>query len=194
MTKEPKKILILFALFTLLSFFLVSSSSIASDVKSKKAVLIIAFIDFNDTEYSLTKEILENNGFKTTIASSQKGKATSSDREVQVELLIDEVNVSDYDAVIFIGGFGAAEEYIDNPMAKKIVQEAAKQKKILAAICAAQGIIHNADVIEYKLSTPMPPGKNVRIDGNVILGGGPSDSKFFAETIVNLVDKVYSHQ
>jgi protease I len=184
MKGKIRKVLIIFTLLALPYFIFALNYTMASDAKSKKAVLIIAYNDFEEHDYFQTKKSLEKNGISIKIVSSQKGKAKGSALEVSVDLLIDQLNVSDYDAIIFIGGLGVVEEYYDNPKADQIAREAAKQGKVLASIGVANRIIYNADVVEYQLPTQRPPGENVIIKENVILGQGHSDIKPFAEAII----------
>lgn len=176
----------------LASFILVLIGTVSAN-EIKKAAIIIAFSDFNDTEYSLTRSALEKNNVLVRVVSSRSGKAKSGDLAVPVDLLIEQLIVSEYAAVIFIGGLGVADEYYDNPGVDEITREAVKQGKILAGICAAQRIIYKSDAIEYKLPDhTIPPGQNVRVEGKVILGGGPGDAKLFAKAIVNALNGVHT--
>jgi len=75
--------------------------------KTKKAVLIIASDNFRDEELFETKRELERANVKTVIASTKmtvsKGMLGA---KAQPEILVDELSVDDYDAIIFVGGSG----------------------------------------------------------------------------------------
>jgi protease I len=127
--------------------------------------------------------------------------ATGGSLKVKPDLLIDDINVSDFDAIVFIGGFGCA-EYFDNPVAHKIAKEALGQDKILAAICMAPRILANAGVLEGKKATCFPSvrenikakgaivtGEMVERDTNIITGNGPGASTKFGETIASALNK-----
>ena len=82
--------------------------------ESKKILMIIAFRDFRDEEYFLPKEIFEKEGFIVKTASTKKGTALGADGgEVEVDFSLDEVDVSQFDAILFVGGPGAL-KYLDN--------------------------------------------------------------------------------
>ena len=156
---------------------------------TKKALVIIAFEGFRDEEYSEPKAILEKSGIQVITASTQidtaKGKLGML---AKVDILLDQVKVDDYDAILFIGGPGCYGFY-DDPIAHKIAQEAVSQAKILGAICAAPGILANAGVLKGKKATMFMDdgtlakgnatytGKGVEIDGIIITATGPQTAK-----------------
>ncbi len=113
----------------------------------KKAVLIIATDNFRDDELYETKRMLDTAGVQTTIAASRQGIARGMlGNMAQPEVSLNRLRVDDYDAVVFVGGPGAA-EYFDNPVALNIARDAASKRKILAAISIAPTILANANVL-----------------------------------------------
>lgn len=118
----------------------------------KKALLIIAHNDFRDEEYFIPKQILENNGIKVKTASNERGIAIGRfGGEADVDFLLEEINVKDFDAIVFIGGSGA-KELLDNEISYNVAKQAANGK-ILAAICIAPVILANAQVLNKKKCT-----------------------------------------
>ena len=116
----------------------------------KKAVLIIAYRNFQDKEYSVTREVLENGGMEVKTAASQKGIAEGVfGLKAGVDLLVAEVNPVDFDAVVFIGGGGAL-DYLDNKISYNLASETINQNKILAAICIAPVILAKAGLLKNK--------------------------------------------
>jgi protease I len=114
---------------------------------------------------------------------------------VKPDILIHDVQVKDYDAVVFIGGFGCT-EYFDNPIAHKIARQALEQGKILAAIELAPTILANAGLLNGKKATAsrsyilkqrgaIYTGEHVERDGNIITGSGPNAATEFGEAIVS---------
>lgn len=172
-------------------------------LSNKKVLFIIAFKGFQDHEYSTTRRILETKGAKVDVASSSLGKATGKlgEQQVEINLTINEINLTNYDAVIFIGGPGAL-EYVDNSQAHTIAQEAIKENKILAAICIAPEILAKAGVLKGKKATvwssiidrsPIEVLENaganyvdeeVVVDGNIITANGPNAAEKFAREIL----------
>ncbi len=175
---------------------------------NKQALLIIAFNGYQDKEYEDTRNVLESNGVKITLASNLKGMAQGSlGNNVNVNLLISEVKVDQYDAIIFIGGPGAATAFQENLEAHRLAQEAISQNKILAAICISPTILAKAGVLKNKKATVWSSftnkspveilkqngaeyvDQNVVIDGKIITANGPETTKEFGKTIIQLLVK-----
>jgi len=164
---------------------------------AKSAVIIIAFEGFRDEEYVEPKKILEKAGIEVTTASSKVGIAKGKlGISVKVDISLKEVNILDYDAIIFVGGPGSY-AYFDDPVAQGIARDAVKEQKILAAICAASAILANAgvlkgvkaacfagvsDILKEKGAVYDPSGLGV--DGKIITADGPAHAKQFGEKIV----------
>jgi protease I len=169
---------------------------------NKKIAIIIAFRDFQDKEYFGTKEVLETAGVKTTTVSAKKETAIGVyGGEVNADLIVQEMNIQDYDAVVFIGGGGAL-KYLDNEVCYKIIKETVKAGKVLGAICISPVILAKAGVLKNKKATvwssPLDKGpikilkengaeyldEDVVIDGKIITANGPSSATKFGETII----------
>ena len=167
-----------------------------------KIALIIAFRNFCDEEYFIPQDIFLKAGFDIKTISSEKGLAIGgSGGEAEVDISFEDFNISEFDAIVFVGGPGAY-KYIDDQSIWQIVRDTIKQEKILAAICIAPVILARAGVLEAKKATvwsSVMDKKPIRIleengakyqdkavvqDGKIITANGPSSAKEFAETIV----------
>jgi protease I len=170
-----------------------------------KIAIVIAFRNFRDEEYFIPKEIFEKAGGEVTTFSTALGTAVGvHGGETQAEKVLEEFRVSDFEAVVFVGGAGAR-ELIDNPDAHHIAQEAVRANKVLAAICIAPTILAKAGVLFGKKATvwssPMDKtavkilreeGVNYReddvvVDGKIVTARGPGAAEEFALTILQLL-------
>jgi protease I len=123
------------------------------ELMKKNIAIIIASKDFRDEEYFETKEVLESRGFKTKTFSNEKGIALGRfGNEVEVNNLIDDLNVDEFDAVVFIGGSGAT-RFLDNETSYKIATEAMDKGKVLAGICIAPVILAKANALKGRRCT-----------------------------------------
>jgi protease I len=115
--------------------------------------------------------------------------------KARADILLKDVMVKDFDAVVFIGGSGA-EQYTDDPLSHKIAQESVAEGKITAAICLGPVILANAGILKDKKATCYPTngdkltaaGVNytaslVEKDGNIITADGPNSAQEFGEEI-----------
>lgn len=176
-------------------------------LENRKIAMIIAFREFQDEEYLISKQTLEMAGAKIVTASTSLGTAIGKmGGEVKVDLTLDELKAGDYNAVLFIGGPGAA-KYIDDPQARQIAREVADGAMVLGAICITPAILARAGVLSGKRATvwsnimdksavkilkeegvkyqPEP----VVIDGKIITADGPASAKKFAEAIIEAIEK-----
>lgn len=166
-------------------------------ISGKNVLMIVASRNFRDEEYLEPRSVLENAGAKITIASSSlevsKGMLGA---KVKPDILVGDVDVADYDAILFIGGPGSS-EYFNDPKAHSIAREAVDADKVLGAICIAPSTLANAGVLEGKKATcffsekgnlvkrgSAYTGRGVEVDGNIITSDGPRSAREFGETIL----------
>jgi len=171
-------------------------------LQGKKVAMIVAFRNFRDAEYFVPKEILEKAGAKITTASTKIGTAIGADGgDTEVDLLLPNLNVADFDAVVFIGGPGCL-EYLDNENSYKVARETITQNKILGSICISPVILAKAGVLKEKRATvwssPLDRGpvkilkengaiyedRDVVQDGKIITANGPDAAEEFGKKLV----------
>ena len=171
----------------------------------KKIALVIAFRDFRDEEYFIPKQTLESAGAIITTASTSLGKAIGKlGGEAEINVLLEDIKVEDYDAVLFIGGPGAA-NYIEDETCHRIARETVGANKVLGAICIAPAILAKAGVLEGKKATVWSSAMDksavkilkesgaeclvdsVVVDGNIITASGPQAAKEFAQKIIDKI-------
>lgn len=165
--------------------------------KLKRAVLIIPEVNYSEEELAKTKSGLQAGGVKVDVACTNirqakgnRGGSTIPDKSVA------DINVADYDAVVFIGGNGS-QQYWDDPTAHSIAKEAAASDKVLAAICIAPVTLANAGLLDGKKATVWfsegqtltaagadYTGKPVEVDGSIITANGPTSATEFAKKIL----------
>ena len=167
---------------------------------ARRAVLIIASENFRDEELFETKFVLGDAGVQTTVASTRKGSIKGMLGGIaEATILVNDIVVDDYDAIVFIGGSGAR-EYFNSGVALDIVREAADKRKILAAICIAPSVLANAGVLNGVRVTGFPSertrlqrggaiytGVPVERDGAIITGIGPEVSSLFGGAVADAI-------
>lgn len=195
---------LIFVPFFLSGIFMdhIMGDSVMQSVKGKRAVMIIASNDFRDEELLQPKEVLEKNGVTVTVASSSlKESKGMLGAKVKPDILFTDIQATDYDAVIFVGGSGA-NEYWDNPIAHKIANDAHNAKKIIGAICIAPVTLAKAGLLKNRKATTYSStikdvkaaganytGSDVEKDGNIITASGPAAAHKFGEAIVKALSQ-----
>jgi protease I len=192
-------LIICFSFLLLASFNLFAegqSDEPPAEPRGEKILMIIASRNFRDEELKTPKSLFEHYGYEVVIASSTLSSVQGMlGMETTPDILIDDVHVDDYVAVVFVGGSGAT-EYYDNPEAHRIALETINQGKVLAAICLAPNILAKAGLLSGKKATCYNSdilinngadytGSSVERDGLIITGNGPGAAEEFAEAILN---------
>ena len=167
--------------------------------------MIIAFRDFRDAEYFVSRQILEKAGFEVKTVSNKKGTAIGADGgDTEVELLVSEINTNNFHAIVFVGGPGCLDA-LDNEDSYKIIRETISQNKLLAAICISPIILARAGVLSGKKVTVWASEADKRpvkilekngaiyqsfpvvVDEKIITANGPDAVGEFAEKIKELL-------
>ena len=170
---------------------------------NKKIALIIAFKDFRDEEYFIPLQIFSDAGFETTTVSTSLGVALGVyGGEVNVDILIDNLDIKEFDAIVFVGGGGSI-KHLDDPQFHNVAKEAVESGKILGAICFAPAILAKAGVLSGKKATVWSSNmdrstvqilkesgaeyidSDVITDEKLITANGPEAAQKFAEEIIN---------
>jgi SagB-type dehydrogenase family enzyme len=137
----------------------------------KKAVLIIGSQNFRDEELFETKRVLDAAQVQTVIASTKTGIIRGMLGNVaEASIPVNRLQVDDYDAIIFIGGPGAA-EYVGNPSIINMVRETVRKGKVLAAIGVAPTILANANVLAGIQATSFLSERDILIQAGAIYTG-----------------------
>lgn len=164
----------------------------------KKVVMIIAQNDFRDEELFQPKEILEKAGIEVKVASTSLNVAKGMlGGTVRPDMLMSDINVSDFDAIVFIGGAGAS-QYWNDDVAHKLARDAFNTNKIVAAICIAPVTLAKAGILNGRRATvwsteagqlrviggAIYTGNDVERDGNIITAAGPFAASKFGDELV----------
>ncbi|MBN1621432.1 MAG: peptidylprolyl isomerase [Endomicrobiales bacterium] len=178
------------------------SGSAKMKLSAKKALFIVAPRNFRDEEYFEPKKILTDAGVKVITASLTMGELTGvMGGKTNSEIVLSKADANDYDAVVFIGGPGAY-VYFENPAAHKITKDAAKNGKIIGAICIAPTTIAKAGVLKGKKATGFSSVKSeltsndaefinapVVEDGKIITASGPEAAKDFGFALLRALNR-----
>ena len=167
-------------------------------IAGKKVVMVVARKDFQEEELFEPKRIIEQAGGKVVVASSSLNEAKGMlGKTCKPDILVKNVNVDEFDAVVFVGGTGAS-EYWNDSKAIAVAKSTAEKGKLLCAICIAPVTLANAGLLNGKKATVWEgeadklkakganyTGAAVEVDGNLITANGPESAAQFGRAIVN---------
>ncbi len=165
-------------------------------------ILIIATDGFEQSELLQPKQMLEEAGAQTTIASLSLGEIKGWDQKdwgksVAVDITVDQAKVGDYDALLLPGGQMNPDILRMNAGVIALIKAFDGAKKPIAAICHAPWLLAEADLLKGRTVTCWPSlrtdlanagaevvDREVAIDGNLITSRKPDDIPAFVEALM----------
>ncbi len=164
--------------------------------------MVIAHQGFRDEELLKPKEILESRGAEVLLFSTQKGEAKGKlGAEVQVDGTLDQMNVDELDALLFVGGPGSR-QFFHDATAHRLLQEAEKKQKVFGSICSAGATLAYAGVLKGKKATSYSTERgdlekngaifiddSVVVEGKLVTANGPHAAAAYGEALVKLLEQ-----
>lgn len=172
------------------------SGSIIASGKGK-ILMVLAPQQYQEDELNVPRDYFQNMGYAVVLASKGVKTATGMNGEsASVDLDLKNVKLSDYLAVVFLGGEGIYNLKLNEDSSYQALAKASiAQKKLTGAICLGPWILADAGLLNGKKATAaetdhlkakgaIVSDEAVVRDGNIITGNGPSAAQEFAEAIV----------
>ena len=161
----------------------------------KRAVVLLAD-GFEEVEAITQIDFLRRAGVETVVAGvTGRDVVGGHDIRVNTDITVDEYN-DDFDAVVIPGGAKGAENIARTEEAMRLIRRALQEGKLVAAICAAPGVVLGANGLLGTRRFTAYPGfekqatsgafseERVVVDGSLITSRGPGTAAEFAEAIV----------
>jgi len=170
---------------------------------SKRIAIVIASNNFRDEEYLVPKNIFTERGIETwTLSSSIVPSKGILGERIKPDRRVYDIDVSYFQALVFVGGFGAR-EYFRDAKVHEIIRGALHSGKVIGAICVAPSILARAGVLNGRVATVYPSEKECLLqsgalyspdpvcrDGQIITASGPEYAYDFALQIVEAIKSV----
>ncbi|MBQ9235569.1 MAG: DJ-1/PfpI family protein [Alphaproteobacteria bacterium] len=175
-----------------------------------KTVCILLAEGFEEIEALLPADIFKRLGLEVVLVGTD-GQIIRGAHDIEIKTAVDlaDVSAADFDALLLPGGLPGAINLRDNQRVIDLIVEADKQTKIIAAICAAPIVLHDAGIVAGRRATGYPDterlahtpnikfsGKNVEVDGHIITAIGMGQAAPFAFAIAQALgvalDKIRS--
>lgn len=126
-----------------------------------KKVAILVTDGFEESEMVKPRAALQKAGAETDLISPKKGKVKSWNTtdfggEYDVDVVLDEANPNDYDALLLPGGVMNPDKLRTEPAAVKFAWDFFHQGKPVAAICHGPQLLIEAGVVRGRTLTSFP--------------------------------------
>jgi protease I len=165
-----------------------------------KKVLIFVASDFEDLELHYPRLALKGEGAQVTLAGLTKETAHGKHGlPATPDTTVDKCRAQDFDAIVIPGGYGP-DKLRTSEHVLRIVRDAAKAGKPVAAICHAGWVIVSAGLCEGRRMTSWHSIKDDMVnagcdwvdepcvvDGPFITSRKPDDLPVFCESIIEAV-------
>ncbi len=171
-------------------------------------ILIIATDGFEESELFEPRQTLLDRGASVTLASLepkeiQGEKGDQPGRKIKPDLLMEEVDSQDYDALLLPGGTRNPDRLRMEELVVYTVKKFADAGKPVGAICHGPWLLVEADVVRGRTVTSWPSirtdlrnaggnvvDKEAVVDGNIVTSRNPDDIPAFTEAFIKLVESV----
>ena len=156
---------------------------------------------YQEEELNVPRDYFQDAGYSVVLVSKGVTTATGMNGEsVQIDLDFKKIELSDYVAVVFVGGEGIYSLRLhEDPDYQALAKSTSAQKRLIGAICLAPWILADAGLLNGKRATAsetdhikskgaIVSDEAVVRDGNIITANGPLASQEFAEAIVSALE------
>lgn len=173
-----------------------------ADLSGKK-VAIVVDDDFEQAEFTGPRDALKQAGADVTIISTKGGQVHGMNHDekadtFQADASLDDINPSDFDALVLPGGAINADNLRMNAKVQQWARSFMSAGKTVAAICHAPWLLASAGIAKGKKMTSWPTIQDdlknagaewtdteVCVDGNLITSRKPDDIPAFNREIMN---------
>jgi protein deglycase len=185
-----------------MAMVLVAMTSFAA--QPKKVVVVLAE-GFDEIEAAAPIDVMRRAGLSVTVAGLDGANERGTNGLVfTTDVSFHDVNIADYDAIVLPGGLPGADNLAKSDVVISAVREAAKNGKVVAAICASPALVLvRSGVLDGRRATCYPGMESnfsdktryvkaeTVTDGNLITANGPGSSMLFG---IAIVDKMVGHE
>ena len=190
-------ILVLVALFMSVD----SASVTGKELEGKRVLMVVAPEGYKEEELSVPSGIFKDSGAEVVVASTRTGIARGmSGGEVAVNLSVGDVNISNYDAIVIVGGVGSMKYLWDDSDLRDMVRAAYDNHKAVAAICLSPVVLARAGILRDKECTAFVTAKEeliknggmyrdagVVVSGNIVTAKGQEYAREFAMAVSDVM-------
>lgn len=178
-----------------------------TDLLRGKKIAILATNGFEQSELLEPKKALEEVGAIAIVISPEKNTIRGWQHDdwgdkVNVDLLLDQANVDDYDGLLLPGGVINPDKLRLNDKAIELIKQFHATDKPIAAICHGPWTLINAGIVKGRKLTSWPSIKldlinaganwvdaQVVVDGKLVTSRKPDDIPAFNAEMIKLFAK-----
>lgn len=163
-------------------------------------VMVAAPQQFRDEELLLPRQAFQDAGHSVQTVSTQLGEGQGMMGHIETfSATLKDVDLSQTDALVIVGGYGAIEHLWPNAVLHTLCQQLVMKGRVVGALCVSPVVLAKAGLLNAKRATvwTMPEtqaafdeagafctGDDVTVDGNLITANSPEASLAFAKAVL----------
>uniref|UniRef100_A0A1A9W8B5 DJ-1/PfpI domain-containing protein n=1 Tax=Glossina brevipalpis TaxID=37001 RepID=A0A1A9W8B5_9MUSC len=168
---------------------------VACNIKMPKTALIVLASGAEEMEFVISADVLRRAGIKVTIAGLADTQPVKCSRDVVIipDTSLEKVKEEEFNVIILPGGICGCDEMSKSDILGELLKKQEKEERLIAAICAAPGVLAAHSIALGKTLTSYPGLKSkldtlykyvddqkVIQDGKLITSRGPGTAFEFA--------------
>lgn len=166
----------------------------------KKTMMLFAE-GFETVEALMVVDILRRGGVEVTMTSITEEETVTSAQNItiQMDATMGELDLAQYDAVILPGGMPGTTHLGESEAVKKTLLAMNEAGKLVAAICAAPGVLGRHGLLQGKNACSYPDHEcnligasvsreSVVVDGNIVTSRGLGTAMEFGFKLLELLE------
>lgn len=165
-----------------------------------KILVVLPEKDFDETQYQQILRACKEAKIQPVIGCISKGPCLGMIKErVKPNVLLDDVDITEYHGIVFIGGLGTRDLF-NSLTCHKLIQKAFQLNRIVAGIDLGPLVIAHAEILKGRKGTIHPTEEThfiatgviylkepVVIDGNIITARDKHAAVEFSDMVVGAV-------
>jgi len=134
---------------------------------SNKTVCILLADGFEEVEAIYPADIFKRLGINVIMAGIENNIIRGThDIKIETPYTLNDIDVTSFDALVLPGGLPGTINLRDSQKVIELIRQADNEHKIIAAICAAPIVLHDAGITENKRTTGYPTCERLANSGN----------------------------
>lgn len=165
-----------------------------------KNILLPVAQGTEDMEAVIPADILRRAGYRVVIAGENEIVTFAKSLKILPDKLLENIDESEvFDAIVLPGGLTGVQNLLENPYLEKLLINQHKNKRMIAAICAAPTILTGLKIIDNTVMVTSHPGsadkfaperystESVVVSDNIITSRGAGTAIEFSLKIVEIL-------
>ena len=169
----------------------------------RHGLIVVSAEGFADPEYAIPAKIFADAGFILTTASTKKTAVSMRNKQIDADILIDDVYPDAYSFISITGGSGSPRDLWNNKKLQSLAIRFHELGKPVGAICLSPVVLAHAGLLrglqatvclepeaaeEFRKHEVDFVDTAVVVSGNIVTGRNPQSSEAYARALLDMAE------